>query len=108
MSCVEAVRGEASRAGELRAERLVEADAVDRAHERPDQLRDERAVARMTAVARRQELHLGARDRRDQLGDARRPSSPARPGSMTTSVLAWVSSAAANTVRSAVCLPGRP
>ena len=59
----EAVRRETSRARELGAERLVERDAVERAHERAYELRDEHAVAGMAPIARRQELHLGARDR---------------------------------------------
>ena len=69
---LEAVRREASRAPELGAERLVETDGVQRTHQRPHELRDEDAVARMTTIPRREELDIRSRDRRNQLGDALR------------------------------------
>ena len=104
---LEAVRREASRAREFRAERLVELDAVHRAHERADQLRDEGAVAGMAPIARREELHLGSADRPDQFGHAL--GGRRRPGGIDHDErLACVSSAAANSARSAVFLPGNP
>ena len=51
---------EASGARELGAERLVESDAVQRAHQRAHQLGDQHAIAGMPAIARCEELDLGA------------------------------------------------
>ncbi len=77
-AALQTVRREPSGAGEFRAERLVKGDLVHGADERPDQLRDERAVARMTSIARREKLHLSLRNRRDQFGRPALASSPVR------------------------------
>ena len=65
------MRRKSSRTRELGAERFVERHTIERAHERTDELRHERAVARMPPITRRQELDLGAKDRGDELGHAR-------------------------------------
>ena len=67
---LETVRCKTSRASELGAERLVEADAVKGAHQRTYELRDENAVARMPSITRCQELDVSAGDWADKLGYA--------------------------------------
>ena len=59
---LEAVGREASGARELGAERLVEGDAVQGAHQRAHQLGDQHAVAGISLMARRKEFHVGARN----------------------------------------------
>ena len=61
-SLLEAVRRKTARARELGAERLIECDAVERAHERAHELSDKDAVARMASIARREEIRVGAAD----------------------------------------------
>jgi hypothetical protein len=64
------MRRKTSGAGELGAERLVKRDAVQGAHQRTYELRDEHAIARMPSIARRQKLRVSAGNRMDQLGHA--------------------------------------
>ena len=67
---LETVRREPAGARELGAERFVERDAVQGAHQRTHELGDEHAIARMPPMTGRQELDLAASDGRDELGHA--------------------------------------
>ena len=69
---LQAVGHEAPGARELGSERFIEGHAVQCTDERSGQLGDEQPVARMPAIARRQELDVGLRDRRDELRHALR------------------------------------